>query len=78
MSRIPHTYNRDCTYVNGFHILAEGFDVVIIRTYAKCVFMSFGRNNSVCMDVWVLNLQRPDRLRWKTFAIWEGGSTSSD
>jgi hypothetical protein len=70
MSRIPHTYNKECAYVNGLPILAEGFDVVILRTYSKNVFMSFGRKNSGWMDMWGLNLQRPDRLHCKTFAIW--------
>ena len=37
--------------------------MVILRTYAKNVFMSFGRKNSGWMDMWGLNLQRPDRLR---------------
>jgi hypothetical protein len=78
MNRIPHTYNRDCAYVNVFPILAEGFDVVILKTYAKYVFMSFGRKNSGWMDMWGLNPQGPDSLSWKTFAIWEGGGSSSD
>jgi len=31
MSWIPDSYNRDYAYVNGFPILAGGFDVVILR-----------------------------------------------
>ena len=82
MSQIPDTYNRDCAYVNGFPVLDEGCDVVLLRNYAKYVFMSFWRKNSGWKDMWGLNSQQSDRLRWKTFAIgwWVGGwgSTSSD
>ena len=46
--REPYTYRGDVSYAIGFSVLAEGFDVVPLRTSAKIGNMSFrGRRSFV-------------------------------
>ena len=41
MRRKLYSYNSDCACANGFPVLAEGRDVIIIRICATEVNMSF-------------------------------------
>jgi hypothetical protein len=48
-------YTWDCSYVNGFYVLARGLDMVIRRTSAAQSSICFGGNNFGWMDVYGLH-----------------------
>jgi len=43
---VAYNYNGDCSYANGFHILAEGLDVTpkASATIGSIFFLGYGKN----------------------------------